>query len=63
MSDIRVCPKCGGRSKLKRSYGIETYQAVQDHEVYSKVHQMKKLIAKNKNRIEELEGKLKKMSL
>lgn len=33
MSQIAICPTCGGTSKIKEKEGVTTFEAVQDEEL------------------------------
>lgn len=58
MSDIAICPTCGGKSKIKEKDGNTTYTAVQDEEAFKKVAQLKKAMTKYKEKAEALEKEL-----
>lgn len=58
MSDIKICPTCGSKSKFKEKDGVTTYTAVQDDEAFKKIGQMKKAMQKFKDKAEALEKEL-----
>jgi hypothetical protein len=55
MSQVSNCPKCGGKSKIKETNGVTTYQALQDEDVLKKVGQLKKAMETFKAKAEKLE--------
>ncbi|MGR7814251.1 hypothetical protein [Lacinutrix undariae] len=58
MSDIKPCPTCGAKAKYKVRDTVETFDAVQDDEVFKKVSQLKKAMQKFKEKAEALEKEL-----
>ena len=58
MSDIKKCPKCGGKAKYQIKGEEETYTAVQDEEAFKKIEQLKKAMTKFKTKSEQLEKEL-----
>jgi len=58
MSQVKDCPTCGGKSKVKEKNGEVTYQAVQDGEAFKKIEQLKKALLKFKTKAEKLEKEL-----
>jgi len=58
MSDIKSCPTCGAKAKYKVRDTVETFDAVQDDEVFKKVGQLKQVMQKFKQKAEALEKEL-----
>ena len=58
MSQVSLCPTCGGKSKIKEKDGEITYQAVQDEEAFKKIGQLKKAMQTFKEKAERLEKEL-----
>ena len=58
MSQVSNCPTCGGKSKIKETNGVTTYQALQDEDVLKKVGQLKKAMETFKAKAEKLEKEL-----
>ncbi|MBE0392872.1 MULTISPECIES: hypothetical protein [unclassified Flavobacterium] len=58
MSQVAVCPTCGGNSKIKEANGEITYQAIQNDELLKKVGQLKNAMEKFKLKAEALEKEL-----
>ena len=58
MSQVANCPICGSKSKIIKTNGEHTYQAIQADEVFNKVGQLKKAMEKFKARAEALEKEL-----
>ncbi|NRS90135.1 hypothetical protein HNQ02_003072 [Flavobacterium sp. 7E] len=58
MSQVAVCPTCGGNSKIKEVNGETTYQAIQNDELLKKVGQLKNAMEKFKLKAEALEKEL-----
>ena len=58
MSQVALCPKCGGKSKIKEEDGVVSYQAIQDEEAIKKIGQLKKAMEKFKAKAEQLEKEL-----
>lgn len=63
MSQVALCPTCGGKSKIKEKNGSLTYEAIQDDEVFKKVGQLKKAMEKFKLKAESLEKELEELKL
>lgn len=59
MSQVSICPTCGGKSKIKEQNGVVSYQAVQDEEAFMKIGQLKKAMEKFRAKAEKLEQELK----
>lgn len=58
MSQVALCPTCGGNSKIKEVNGETTYQAIQNDELLKKVGQLKNAMEKFKAKAEALEKEL-----
>ncbi|WP_159023707.1 hypothetical protein [Formosa sp. L2A11] len=58
MSQVTICPTCGGTSKFKASEGKTIYQAIQDDDLLKKVGQLKKAMEKFKAKADALEKEL-----
>ncbi len=61
MSDIRICPTCGGKAKYKEKNGDVSYTKVEADEAFKKIGQLKKALAKYKEKSEDLEVELKEL--
>lgn len=55
MSQVSICPTCGGKSKIKETNGGITYEALQNEAVLKKVSQLKKAMETFKAKAEKLE--------
>lgn len=55
MSDVRVCPTCGGKAKYKEKDGNISYSKVEDEEAFKKIAQLKKAMNKFKEKAEALQ--------
>lgn len=55
MSDVRICPTCGGKAKYKEKEGIISYAKIEDEEAFKKIKQLKKAMMKFKEKAEALE--------
>lgn len=58
MSDVRICPTCGGKAKYKEKGGISSYTKVEDEVAFKKIAQLKKAMMKYKEKAEKLEIEL-----
>ena len=58
MSQVSNCPTCGGKSKIKETNGVISYEALQGEEVLKKVSQLKKAMETFKAKAEKLEKEL-----
>jgi len=58
MSQVSICPTCGGKSKIKETNGGITYEALQNEVVLKKVSQLKKAMETFKAKAEKLEKEL-----
>ena len=55
MSDVRICPTCGGKAKYREKDGIITFTKVGDDVAFKKIEQLKKAMTKYKEKVEALE--------
>lgn len=58
MSQVALCPTCGGSSKIKQVNGQTTYLAIQNDELIKKIGQLKNAMEKFKSKAEALEKEL-----
>jgi hypothetical protein len=58
MSQVANCPTCGGKSKIKETKGVISYEALQDENIIKKVSQLKKAMESFKVKAEKLEKEL-----
>ncbi|APD07932.1 hypothetical protein UJ101_02433 [Flavobacteriaceae bacterium UJ101] len=58
MSDVSICPTCGGKAKIKEKAGEVSYQAIQDEEAFKKIVQIKKAMLKFQEKANQLEKEL-----
>lgn len=58
MSQVALCPTCGGNSKIKEVNGEVVFQAIQNDELLKKVSQLKNAMEKFKAKAEALEKEL-----
>jgi peptidoglycan hydrolase CwlO-like protein len=58
MSDVRLCPTCGGKAKVKTIDNQVNYTKVEDEEAFKKIAQLKKAMNKFKEKAESLEAEI-----
>ncbi|WP_108650823.1 hypothetical protein [Dongshaea marina] len=60
MSDVRTCPLCQAKAKVKvdKQSGDLLYTGLQDQDLLKKIGQLKKMLAKEQERNQELKARL-----